>query len=151
MKNSPLSQNDCIFCQTTPETTEPLHEICKLTAGTLYLTHNQAYRGRCVLVFNRRHACGLEQLDAAEYLALMQNLKQSADVIAQAMQPDHMNYAALGNVVPHLHFHLVPRFRDDPRWGKSIWSDHEKEAEFYLSENEYKELIAKLKHLLLRQ
>jgi diadenosine tetraphosphate (Ap4A) HIT family hydrolase len=38
-----------------------------------------------------------------------------------AVQPDHINVAALGNVIPHLHWHVIPRYRDDPRWGAPIW------------------------------
>jgi diadenosine tetraphosphate (Ap4A) HIT family hydrolase len=32
-----------------------------------------------------------------------------------------MNIASLGNVVPHLHWHIIPRYRGDPRWGDPIW------------------------------
>jgi diadenosine tetraphosphate (Ap4A) HIT family hydrolase len=45
----------------------------------------------------------------------------AALAIVRSFAPDHMNYESLGNVVPHLHVHLVPRYRDDPRWGAPIW------------------------------
>lgn len=35
--------------------------------------------------------------------------------------PDHVNIAALGNLVPHLHWHIIPRYRADPHWGAPIW------------------------------
>jgi diadenosine tetraphosphate (Ap4A) HIT family hydrolase len=37
-------------------------------------------------------------------------------------QPDHINVESLGNVVPHLHWHIIPRYVDDPRWGMPIWT-----------------------------
>lgn len=36
--------------------------------------------------------------------------------------PDHMNIESLGNVVAHLHWHIIPRYRTDPRWGQPIWA-----------------------------
>jgi diadenosine tetraphosphate (Ap4A) HIT family hydrolase len=35
---------------------------------------------------------------------------------------DHMNVESLGNVVPHLHWHIVPRYLDDARWGMPVWT-----------------------------
>jgi diadenosine tetraphosphate (Ap4A) HIT family hydrolase len=32
-----------------------------------------------------------------------------------------MNYECLGNSSPHLHWHLIPRYIDDPRWGQPVW------------------------------
>ena len=34
-----------------------------------------------------------------------------------------MNVEQMGNALPHLHWHIVPRYKDDPRWGKPIWVD----------------------------
>ena len=45
--------------------------------------------------------------------------------VREIMQPDKINLASLGNVTPHLHWHVIPRFIDDkhypnPIWGKSL-------------------------------
>jgi diadenosine tetraphosphate (Ap4A) HIT family hydrolase len=37
------------------------------------------------------------------------------------MQPDKINLASLGNVVPHLHWHVIPRFVDDPHFPNPVW------------------------------
>jgi diadenosine tetraphosphate (Ap4A) HIT family hydrolase len=42
--------------------------------------------------------------------------------VTRAVRPDHVNVAALGNVVPHLHWHVIPRYLGDPRWGAPIWT-----------------------------
>ena len=39
----------------------------------------------------------------------------------RAVRPDHVNVESLGNVVPHLHWHVVPRYVGDARWGAPIW------------------------------
>lgn len=37
------------------------------------------------------------------------------------MHPDKINLAQLGNMVPHLHWHLIPRYKDDTHFPESIW------------------------------
>jgi len=79
------------------------------------LPPNQTNRGHCQLVFDARHVVGLETLSRDEFTAFMAEARQAARAIAGAFRPDLMNYASLGNVMPHLHWHLVPRYRTDPR------------------------------------
>jgi diadenosine tetraphosphate (Ap4A) HIT family hydrolase len=43
------------------------------------------------------------------------------------MHPDKMNVAALGNVVPHIHWHVIPRFKDDVFFPGSVWSQRVQE------------------------
>jgi diadenosine tetraphosphate (Ap4A) HIT family hydrolase len=97
--------------------------VAALRTSTLYLERDQTYPGYCVLVFDRRHAAGLEALSEAERSDFLADLARAALAVADCFAPDHMNYAMLGNMVPHLHAHLIPRYRDDPRWGRPIWGD----------------------------
>jgi diadenosine tetraphosphate (Ap4A) HIT family hydrolase len=50
-------------------------------------------------------------------------MAQVAQVVFEAVQPRKLNYEALGNSVPHLHWWLTPRHHDDPRPGGPIWED----------------------------
>ncbi len=43
------------------------------------------------------------------------------------MQPDKMNVASLGNMTPHVHWHIVPRFRDDRHFPHPIWAAPQRE------------------------
>ncbi len=95
--------------------------VQQLSVSALYLNANQAYRGHCQLIFTKRHVRGIEELDETEYNSCMADLRVAAKAIETACKPDHLNYASLGNVVPHLHWHIIPRYVDDPRWGKGIW------------------------------
>ncbi|MEO8085120.1 MAG: HIT domain-containing protein [Ardenticatenales bacterium] len=47
--------------------------------------------------------------------------------IEAVVRPDHLNVASLGNQVAHLHWHIVPRYDGDPRWGAPIWTNTEAE------------------------
>ena len=43
-------------------------------------------------------------------------------LLREFLAPDKINLASFGNVVPHLHWHVIPRFADDPHFPNSVWS-----------------------------
>jgi diadenosine tetraphosphate (Ap4A) HIT family hydrolase len=59
-------------------------------------------------------------LTAAEVAAYWFDVHTVARMIEQVFTPCHMNYQLLGNSVPHLHVHLVPRYTDDPAPGRPL-------------------------------
>lgn len=48
-------------------------------------------------------------------------------VVRELFRPDKVNLAALGNVVPHVHWHVIPRWRDDRHFPQPIWGDVQRE------------------------
>lgn len=109
--------------------------IARLAVSSLYLAKNQTYRGQCQLVFDVRHAARPDQLTPHEWTAFCADLYASQLAVVDTVRPDHVNLESLGNVVPHLHWHIVPRYVEDPRWGAPIWTtplsempDHRLEA-----------------------
>ncbi len=113
--------HECPFCPPR-ENDAFMIEVASLTVSTLYLDRNQTYRGQCVLVFDPRHAEGLETLSSAEFSDLAQDLRVAARALTAVCKPDLMNYASLGNIIRHLHWHIVPRYKSDPRWGAPIYT-----------------------------
>jgi diadenosine tetraphosphate (Ap4A) HIT family hydrolase len=135
----------CPLCAPRPDDSPHWLKVARLGVSTLYLDRNQTYRGHCQLVFDPRHVEGLEQLESAEHAALMRDLRIAARAIATTVRPDRMNYCSLGNVVPHLHWHLVPRHRSDPRWGSPIYTTEMTDMRVTrLEEHELRELAATL-------
>jgi methyltransferase (TIGR00027 family) len=63
----------------------------------------------------------LDQLTPQEWTALAADLFLAQQAIVRVVRPDHVNVESLGNVVPHLHWHIIPRFTSDPTWGMPIW------------------------------
>jgi diadenosine tetraphosphate (Ap4A) HIT family hydrolase len=112
----------CALCAPRPESNDHWDFIAALSASSLYLARNQTYRGQCQLVFDLRHAARLDQLSADEYAAFSADLFLSQNAVARVAGADHMNVESLGNVVPHLHWHIVPRYLNDARWGMPIWT-----------------------------
>jgi diadenosine tetraphosphate (Ap4A) HIT family hydrolase len=112
---------ECPLDAPRPESTEHWDFVAALSVSSLYLVKNQTYRGHCQLIFDVRHVSRLDQLTADEWARLSTDLFAAQRAIARTVRPDHMNIESLGNVVPHLHWHIVPRYRQDPRWGSPIW------------------------------
>jgi methyltransferase (TIGR00027 family) len=95
--------------------------VKELTVSSLYLTKNQTYRGQCQLIFDSRHVARVDQLSHPEWTSLAADLFTAQQAVARVVKPDHMNVESLGNVVPHLHWHIIPRYVGDPMWGAPVW------------------------------
>ena len=104
-----------------PASNEYWDLVAQLTTSSLYLAKNQTYRGQCVLVFDPRHVSRIEQLSRPEWSALAGDVFTAQQAVIRVVKPDHINIEQLGNVVPHLHWHIIPRYVGDPRWGAPIW------------------------------
>ncbi|MBK7950482.1 MAG: HIT family protein [Deltaproteobacteria bacterium] len=82
--------------------------IAELETGDLAHYSDRDFPGRCVIVV-REHAEKLEEL-APEFLTrLMLDVTRAGRAIRKATGAPRINYAVLGNVMPHIHVHLVPR------------------------------------------
>ncbi|HSG64124.1 MAG TPA: HIT family protein, partial [Gammaproteobacteria bacterium] len=117
--------------------------IADLDVSTLCLTTNQAYRGHCILIYAPRHVTRPDQLDAGEWAAFTNDLHIAARTLVEVCRPDHINVACEGNVIPHMHWHIVPRYKTDPRWGAPHTMTHMEEMAYVpLASVERSRLIA---------
>jgi len=88
--------------------------------GDAHLERHPIARGHAIVIFRDRHVADFTSLTAAEVAAYWLDVHAVARMIEQVYAPCHMNYQLLGNSVPHLHVHLVPRYIDDPAPGKPL-------------------------------
>lgn len=117
-----VAGDGCPLCAPRPETNDHWDYIATLSSSSLYLAKNQTYRGQCQLVFDLRHAARLDQLSSDEYAAFSADLYLAQNAVARIANADHINVESLGNVVPHLHWHIVPRYWNEARWGQPVWT-----------------------------
>ena len=144
-----VKEHGCPFCAPRDGIDAFSIEVAPLSISTLYLDRNQTYRGQCVLIFDARHVEGLEALSRAEFNAFTLDLHVAARALTEVCDPDLMNYASLGNIIPHLHWHLVPRYRSDPRWGGPIYTTTWAEMiETPLEDVEYEAIVGLLRAAL---
>src|SRR5687768_6647539 len=82
-----------------------------------YLVRADVQRGLSVVIWRGRHVVEPTELSDAEAAAYGREVLRIARALQEVLRPVKMNYDVLGNSVPHLHTHLVPRYADDPRPG----------------------------------
>jgi diadenosine tetraphosphate (Ap4A) HIT family hydrolase len=112
----------CPLDQPRPAANDFWDLVAPLSVSSLYLAKNQTYRGQCSLIFDLRHAARPDQLSAGEWTAFCADLYVAQQAVVGVTRPDHVNIESLGNVVPHLHWHIIPRYAGDARWGMPIWT-----------------------------
>lgn len=107
---------DCQYCRKDQRLDDLMIEIAPMQVSTLYLFKEQTYRGRCVVAY-RHHINELFELSDTERDRFMADVARAAKAMQDAFNPAKINYGAYSDKLPHLHFHLVPKYRDGPSWG----------------------------------
>jgi len=95
-------------------------KVRDLPASVAILGHDQFYRGYTVVIA-RTHATELYHLPERELDQYLADMVRVARALDQAFRPHKMNYECLGNSVAHLHWHLFPRYADDPTPKRPVW------------------------------
>jgi len=81
----------------------------------------------------------LIDLSESEQQQLMREIARVSELLKQEFKPDKINVAALGNMVPQLHVHVLARFNTDAAWPKPVWGNipieryHDEDAKAFLS------------------
>ncbi|MBE7638605.1 HIT domain-containing protein [Sneathiella sp. P13V-1] len=68
----------------------------------------------------------LHALALQDYQIVCNEIRAVASKIQEALNPDKMNFASLGNMVPQLHIHIVARWKEDAAWPAPIWGNGER-------------------------
>jgi len=154
-RGEPMSEASCFFCPLVAalETAETYRSpsgsvsrrVALLPTAVAVLGNDQYYPGY-TLVIARRHATELYHLPDGESTTYFQDMLRVARAIDRALSPRKMNYELLGNTVAHLHWHLFPRYADDPNPTRPTWETAH--APKLLSEAEYAGTIEALRRHL---
>ena len=134
---------ECPMCQRWEDHSNL--RIAELEHSFVVLNRDQFFPGY-TLLFTKRHVTELFHLDHTVRAALMEEVSTVAKALHTQFQPDKINYELLGNMVPHIHWHLVPRFATDPLWPRPIWAEHHEET--LLSPEEYLHRIQLIRQAL---
>jgi diadenosine tetraphosphate (Ap4A) HIT family hydrolase len=94
-------------------------ELCQI------LLMNHSTNPWVILVPKRPEIEELFELEPQDQTTLMAEITKLSSIMENAYQPTKLNVAALGNVVPQLHIHIIARYNDDPAWPKPIWNELE--------------------------
>lgn len=133
----------CLMCRKWQEDGDL--RVVELDYCYVVLNRDQFFAGYC-FVLSKAHVTELFHLDASTRRGIIEEVNRVAAALHQAFTPTKINYELLGNMVPHMHWHIVPRFSDDPLWPKPIWS--EAHSEKFLAPQEYAARIALIRAAL---
>ena len=104
-------------------------ELCELKVPTVYrddklsviIVDDAAYPGFCRVIWND-HVKEMSDLSREDRLTINEAVYQVELALVGVMKPFKVNLASLGNMVPHLHWHLIPRFEDDAQFPNPVWA-----------------------------
>ncbi len=82
-----------------------------------------------VRLISQIHIAEVSDLPASAQTRMFSLLVAIESAMRQMLHPDKINLASLGNQVPHLHWHIIPRWKDDPFFPDSIWSAPKQRSE----------------------
>lgn len=91
------------------------------------LAEEPRFPGFCRVVWDA-HVGEMSDLDVADAQRLMATVLTVERVLRRCVRPDKINLASLGNVVPHLHWHVVPRWATDSHFPDPVWSSPQRES-----------------------
>jgi len=117
-----MTSADCPFCRKLAalDSVAETDLVWSFPHSVALLGTHQFYRGYCVLIA-RRHATELSGLPDEVRRAYLDEMCLLARAIEDCYRPHKLNYELLGNQVPHLHWHLFPRYKDDPDLLRPVW------------------------------
>ena len=106
-------------------------ELCESDGGALIwrndecrvvLVNEPGYVGYCRAIWNAhvREMTDLSSAERARYMAIVFAVEAA---LRERLRPEKINLASLGNFTPHLHWHVIPRFVDDPHYPNALWGE----------------------------
>ena len=106
----------CMYCLKDERLDRLMFPVAEFESTRLYLYRESTYPGRCVLVPDR-HVCHLTDLTDQERNRFFADAVKTAKALEKVFAPDQINYLMFGDSLPHLHLHLVPKYREGADFG----------------------------------
>ena len=136
---------DCFYCEKDDRLQDLMIKIEELQISDFYLNRDQTHPGRCILAFNQ-HKKEVFELTSSELHRFMEDLSIAAKALQEAFAPDKINYAIFGDIVSHLHVHLVPKYKNGENWGEAFQNSPPSPQK--RRESDYEQLIHRIKKQL---
>ena len=111
-------------------------ELCNLSVPTVWagdkfsviVVDDASYPGFCRVIWHD-HVREMSDLSRDDRLLVNEAVFLVEEAVRDVMQPLKVNVASLGNVVPHLHWHVIPRYADDAHFPAPVWAQAVRETE----------------------
>lgn len=117
-------------------------KIAELDATKVYLFKEQSHKGR-VIVASKLHVSEITALTDGERNAFFADVNKVANAVHKLYKPAKLNYGAYGDTGHHLHFHLVPKYREDEFEFGGVFAMNPKRV--FLSDGEYAKMVEEIR------
>lgn len=108
--------NDCPYCLKDASLDAFGYFAVELKTSNVYIFKEQSHPGR-LIVAHKKHVSEICELSEEERKDFFEDVNRVAVAMHKAFKPDKINYGAYGDTGHHLHFHLVPKYKDEYEWG----------------------------------
>ncbi|MEN9947015.1 MAG: hypothetical protein RLZZ293_1401 [Pseudomonadota bacterium] len=124
---------ECFFCQQLGGKLLYQNELLRII-----LVEDDYYYGYLRIILNR-HVVEMTDIDFAEAQSIWKVIYRCEQLLRTHLNPDKINLASFGNLTPHLHWHIIPRFINDrhfpnPVWGEVTNLDYTPSADLWLKQ-----------------
>lgn len=114
---------DCPLCRSAGESVLWRDDRCRVIRA------GDADHPGFLRVIWHQHVCEMTDLDAGDRAHLLSVVLGAEQALRDVAAPDKINLASLGNQVPHLHWHVIPRFRNDAHFPDPVWAPRRRTGE----------------------
>ncbi len=112
----------CPLCRPAPE-----HVLWQDDACRVILADEPGFPGFCRVIWSA-HVEEMTDLPPVARQRVMEAVFAVEAALREVLRPDKVNLASLGNMVPHVHWHVIPRWRDDPTFPGAVWAPRVREG-----------------------
>lgn len=109
----------CELCNLDPETNPTVIE--RFDHWTVLISYKQPTLGSSLVVLNRHEEGGVSFLRDEEALGYVEASRRLESALRRSFQPDAINHLMLALKVPHLHYHVVPRYKTEREAAGRVW------------------------------
>ena len=109
-----LDQN-CAYCMKGDLVAKFGYFCCEMESSNVYIFKEQSHPGRVIVAY-KKHVSEIIELTDEERNQFFKDINTVSNAIHKVFNPDKVNYGAYGDTGHHLHFHLVPKYKDDFEW-----------------------------------
>ena len=94
--------------------------VAEMKSGFVVMGDHQFFRGYSLLLL-KEHYTELHQLDHKDKMIFLEEMSILSEAVYKVFKPKKLNYELLGNSIDHLHWHIFPRYEDDPNPKGPVW------------------------------
>ncbi len=122
--DEPSGQHDpeCLFCSLPAERILWQDDSCAIISAD-----DEDYPGYLIVIWHG-HEKEMTDLTGDDQMCLLSVVSRTEAALRRLLNPDKINLASFGNKVPHIHWHVIPRFADDAHFPEAIWGERQRAA-----------------------